>query len=276
MSLVFAVVAAILLGSSDFCAARVSRHAPSVSVTRLAVLASAVLAPLLLFIDPSSWSRRDVIIAALGGVFMMSSLAVLYRGYSVAPVGIVGPTASVLIALVPVVYDVTQGLRPGPVAWVGIFLGLCALGFTSYSPGGTGSVRVGAILGVTAGVGFGVAFILMSKTSDSAGLMPVLIQRISGFVFLAIIQRFDRQPMLVTTEPGRRWSIITGVFAVIAIASLQLAFQKGSAGPVSVAASQFASVAVLLAVIFNKERLRPLQWLGVMASAIGVALMSVG
>lgn len=276
MSLLFAVIAALFLGSSDFCAARASKHAPSVSVTRLAVLASAVLAPLLLFIDPSTWLRRDVIIAALGGVFMMSALAVLYRGYSVAPVGIVGPTASVLIALVPVIYDVAQGLRPGPVAWVGILFGLCALGFTSYSPGGTGSARLGAILGVTAGVGFGIAFILMSKTSGGAGLMPVLIQRISGFVFLAIVQRFDRQPMLVTAEPGRKWSIVTGVFAVIALASLQLAFQKGSAGPVSVAASQFASVAVLLAVIFNKERLRPLQWLGVAASAIGVALMSVG
>lgn len=276
MSLVFAVVAAILLGSSDFCAARASRHDGSFSVTRTAVLVSAVLAPLLLLIDSSTWLRRDIGIGALAGVFMVGSLALLYRGYSVAPVGIVGPTASVLIALVPLIYDVGQGLRPGPVAWVGIVFGLCALGLTSYAPGGTGSARVGALLGVMAGIGFGVAFILMSKTSDGAGLMPVLIQRIAGFVFLVIVQRSDRQPMLVRAEPGRKWSIFTGVFAVVALASLQLAFERGSAGPVSVAASQFASVAVVLAVMFNNERLRPLQWLGVATSALGVALMSVG
>ncbi len=276
MSLVFAVVAAILLGSSDFCAARASRHEGSFSVTRTAVLVSAVLAPLLLLIDSSTWLSRDVIIAAVAGVVMMGSLALLYRGYSVAPVGIVGPTASVLIALVPLIFDVGQGLRPGPVAWLGIVFGLCALGLTSYAPGGTGSPRIGALLGVIAGVGFGVAFILMSKTSDGAGLMPVLIQRVAGFVFLVVVQRFDRQPMLVRVDPGRKWSMLTGVFAVVALASLQLAFQRGSAGPVSVAASQFASVAVLLAVMFNNERLRPLQWLGVATSAIGVALMSVG
>jgi drug/metabolite transporter (DMT)-like permease len=180
VSLVFAVVAAILLGSSDFCAARASRHEGSFSVTRMAVLVSAVLAPLLLLVDSSTWMRRDITIAALAGVFMMGSLALLYRGYSVAPVGIVGPTASVLIALVPLIYDVGQGLRPGPVAWIGIVFGLCALGLTSYSPGGTGSPRMGALLGVVAGIGFGVAFILMSKTSDGAGLMPVLIQRTRG------------------------------------------------------------------------------------------------
>ncbi len=276
MSLFFAVVAALLLGSSDFCAARSSRHARSFSVTRTAVLTSAVLAPLLLLIDPSTWEWRDIALGAIAGLCMMSALATLYRGYSLAPVGIVGPTASVLIALVPLVYDITRGLRPGPVAWLGIVLGLCALGLTSYSPGGAGSVRVGVVLGVAAGIGFGVAFTLMSRASDGSGLMPVLIQRISGFALLVVVQRFDGQPLLVRTHPGRRWSILAGLFAVTALGSLQLAFQRGSAGPVSVAASQFASVAVLLSVMFNSERLRTFQWMGVGASAVGVALMSVG
>jgi drug/metabolite transporter (DMT)-like permease len=64
--------------------------------------------------------------------------------------------------------------------------------------------------------------------------------------------------------------------AGVAIASLKLGYIKGSAGPVSVAASQFAAVAVLLAVMFNKERLRPWQAIGVVASGVGVALMALG
>lgn len=278
MSLFLAVIAAFLLGSSDFCAARASRTAKSFSVTRTAVLTSAVLAPIALWIKPSSWALRDVIIAAVAGVLMLSALALLYRGYSVAPMGIVGPTASVLIAGVPLTLDVIlDGLRPGPWAWVGIALGLLALGLTSYSPGGSGSARAGFLFGIAAGFLFGFAFFALSKNSDEAGLMPVVVQRIAGILFLSALQPLvDHEPLLVKTKPGREWAVAAGAVACAAMITLQLAFQRGSAGPVSVAASQFASVAVLLSVAFNKERLKSYQWAGVAASAIGVALMSAG
>jgi drug/metabolite transporter (DMT)-like permease len=57
---------------------------------------------------------------------------------------------------------------------------------------------------------------------------------------------------------------------------LKLGYIKGAAGPVSVAASQFAAVAVVLSVIFNKERMRPWQAIGVAAGGVGVALMALG
>jgi drug/metabolite transporter (DMT)-like permease len=57
---------------------------------------------------------------------------------------------------------------------------------------------------------------------------------------------------------------------------LKLGYIKGAAGPVSVAASQFATVAVICSVLFNKERLRPWQAIGVAASGVGVALMALG
>ena len=73
---------------------------------------------------------------------------------------------------------------------------------------------------------------------------------------------------------AQRWW--RGGFAVFAIASLQLAFQKGASGPVSVAASQFATVAVVLSVMFNRERMRWWQATGVAATAVGVSLMAIG
>ena len=44
----------------------------------------------------------------------------------------------------------------------------------------------------------------------------------------------------------------------------------------SVAASQFATVAVVLSVLFNGERMRWWQGLGVGATAVGVALLALG
>jgi drug/metabolite transporter (DMT)-like permease len=275
LALVYAVAAAILLGSSDFFAARAARTVPSITVTRTVVGVSAALSPLVLLAVDSSVIGRDVLIGMASGLAMTSGLLLLYRGYAVARMGVVAPMSSVLLAAVPVLVDVSRGERPSTLGAVGMGVGLLALVLTSYQPGGTGSISLGAVLGVCSGVLFGVAFTLMGEVSEASGLTPVLVQRLTGFTMLALIAPFVRAPFMAGGV-GRRPAVIAGCFAMFAIASLQLAFQKGASGPVSVAASQFATVAVILSVIFNHERMRWWQGVGVAATAVGVSLMALG
>jgi drug/metabolite transporter (DMT)-like permease len=270
------VLAGILLGVSDFTASRASRTISSVSVSRTNLAVSGLLAPLLLFVKPVEWTLRDFVLSALSGVVLSGGLVLLYRGYTVARMGIVAPVASVLLAAVPVLYDLVKGHTPSKLAACGMVLGLLALVFTTYERGGMGSVRLGLVLGVGAGLLFGIAFTLTSQTSDAAGLSPVMIQRLSGLAFLVMLQRVDKAPLLALRAPARIWGIGSGVAGGIALGALKLGYIKGSAGPVSVAASQFAAAGVLLSVIFNKERLKPWQAVGVVASGVGVALMALG
>ena len=276
MGVFFGIAAGILLGVSDFMANRASRTISSASVSRTNLAVSGLIAPLLLFVKPVDWTLGDVVLATISGITLSGGLIMLYRGYTVARMGIVAPTASVLLAAVPVLYDLIQGNTPSKVAASGMVLGLLALVLTTYHRGGMGSVKIGVVLGVGAGLLFGVAFTLTSQTSDAAGLSPVLIQRISGLLFLIVLQRFDKAPILALKVPARRWAVGSGLAGGVALGSLKLGYIKGAAGPVSVAASQFAAVAVLLSVIFNKERLRTWQAIGVAASGVGVALMALG
>lgn len=276
MALAFAVVSAVLLGASDFFAARSARQTPSITVTRTAVATSTVLSPLLLLVVDWRWIGRDVVIALLSGLGMTTGLLLLYRGYAVARMGVVAPMSSVLLAAVPVVVDVTRGERPGAMAASGIAVGLIALVLTGLTPGGTGSVRLGAVLGVSSGVAFGIAFALMGEVQEASGLLPVVLQRIAGLTMLTVVGVLGTAPFFVADPRARRQALLAGGFAVVAIASLQLGFQKGSSGPVAVAASQFATVAVVLSVLFNRERMRWWQGLGVGATAVGVALMALG
>lgn len=276
MGVLLGIAAGILLGVSDFTANRASRTVSSASVSRTNLFVSGLIAPLLLFVKPVEWTLRDVVLATISGITLSGGLVMLYRGYTVARMGIVAPTASVLLAAVPVLFDLIKGNTPSKVAASGMILGLLALVMTTYQRGGMGSVKIGVILGVGAGLLFGIAFTLTSQTSDAAGLSPVLIQRVSGLLFLIVLQRFDRAPILALRVPARRWAIGSGLAGGVALGSLKLGYIKGSAGPVSVAASQFAAVAVLLSVIFNKERLRTWQAIGVVASGVGVALMALG
>jgi drug/metabolite transporter (DMT)-like permease len=275
LALTFAVAAAMLLGASDFFAARSARTTPSVTVTRTAVTTSVVLSPLLLLLVDWQWVGHDVIIGALSGIFMISGLMLLYEGYAVARMGIVAPLASVLLAVVPVMWDLVNGVRPGTTAAVGMVLGLVALVLTSYTPGGSGSVVMGAVLGVSSGVVFGVAFTLMGEVGKASGLLPVMVQRSAGFALLVVIALVRKEPFFAVGT-GRRYAVAAGLLGLVAIGSLQLAFQRGDTGPVSVASSQFATVAVILSVIFNKERMRWWQAVGVAATAVAVALIALG
>jgi drug/metabolite transporter (DMT)-like permease len=276
MGVLLGVVAGILLGVSDFTANRASRTISSVSVSRTNLAVSGLIAPLLLFVKPVEWTLRDVVLSAVSGITLSGGLVMLYRGYTIARMGIVAPTASVLLAAVPVLFDLIKGNSPSALAACGMGLGLVALVLTTYQRGGMGSVKIGAALGVGAGLLFGIAFTLTSETSDAAGLSPVLIQRLSGLLFLIALQPFDKAPILALRMPARPWAIASGLAGGVALASLKLGYIKGSAGPVSVAASQFAAVAVILSVIFNKERLRTWQAIGVAAGGVGVALMALG
>lgn len=275
LALTFAVTAALLLGASDFFAARSARTTPSVTVTRTAVATSVSLSPLLLLLVEWEWVAHDAVIGALSGLFMIGGLMLLYEGYAVARMGIVAPLASVLLAVVPVLWDILNGVRPGATAAVGMGLGLVALVLTSYTPGGSGSVTMGAVLGVTSGVAFGIAFTLMGEVTKASGLMPVVMQRLAGLAMLTTIALFRTDPFFARGV-GRRYAMGAGLLGLFAIGSLQLAFQRGDTGPVSVASSQFATVAVILSVVFNRERMRWWQALGVAATAVAVALIALG
>lgn len=275
MALTLAIAAALLLGSSDFFAARSARTTPSVTVTRTAVGVSAALSPLLLLVVDSRWIARDTLVGAIAGLAMITGLMLLYRGYAVARMGIVAPLSSVLLASVPVVWDLIHGVTPSGWASVGMLLGMVALVLTSYTPGGAGSARQGAVLGVSSGIAFGVAFTLMGEVSSESGLSPVIAQRLAGFALLVVIGVVRREAF-VASGIGRRRAVIAGVLGLLAIGALQMAFQRGETGPVSVASSQFATVAVMLSVTFNGERMRWWQGFGVATTAVAVALIAAG
>jgi drug/metabolite transporter (DMT)-like permease len=287
--LILAVAAAVLFGSSDFCAARSARNVSSVTVARTANLVSLLLAPAVLLLDPGTWTLRDSLIGSAAGFFMMLGLLQLYRGYSVARMGIVAPSSSVLTAAVPVAIDLVRGIRPDTLPSIGIAVGLTALALTGYQPGTRGSVRQGLLLGVGSGLAFGAAFTVMGEVAPEAGLTPIVTQRATGLALLAVLALFmtggraslvangrSRTPFLCPPGPTLKWAIAAGTLGIGALGSLQLALRDGDSGVVSVAASQFGTAAVILSVIFNGERMRWWQALGVAATAFGVALLSLG
>jgi drug/metabolite transporter (DMT)-like permease len=275
VGLLLGALSAILIGFSDLNAQRAGRYASSFTVVRTALLTAGVLTPLLYLFVPGKFIVRDIAIAAASGILMAIALALIYQGYKKAKIGIVAPTSSVLLAMLPVVSDVVRGVKLEVVVVIGLGIGIAALIPTSYSPGGSGSAKMSLFYGATSGVLFGTTYILLARVK-AIGLTAVVAQRWGAFVTLALILPFDKGPLTAWKTPARKNAIFCGVFAGAAMSSLQIGFQRASAGLVSVASSQFATVTVVLAVLFNKERLRWWQGIGVSMTAVAVLLMALG
>jgi drug/metabolite transporter (DMT)-like permease len=277
VALLYGVIAALLLGCSDFCASRAARTVSAVAVTRTNMAVSMLIGPFLLLLRPWQWSAPDVGRGALAGLVMASGLLLLYRGYEVARIGIVGPTSSVVLGVLPVLWDVARGRPPSTVVLLGMAIAVAALVPATWTPGGTGSIARGLRLGAVSGVLFSVAFVLMSSVSEPAGLLPLWVQRACGFTLLAVLQPFEKSPLVVVSGPAKRWAWGAGLGGMSALTALQLGYAlPGGGSIVSVSAAQFATVLVVLAWIFNRERLRSWQWVGVLASGVGVGIMAAG
>lgn len=276
MGILLGAIAAVLFGTSDVLAARGSRTDRPIAVTRTALLTALLFTPLFLALKPWHIGGADLAYSCLSGVFNGAALLGLYIGYTKAPMGVVAPLASVLTAMVPVFVDLLRGSGLSGLAAVGVVVGLLAVALSTYQPGGRGSIRNALLIGSAAGIGFGLAFAFLDLTSDRAGLAPVPLQRLAGLVLLTLVHPVVKARWVITSGPARKFAVGTGLLAGLAMGALQLGYRLGEAGPVSVAASQFAAVTVLLSAVVHHERLRWWQGFGLALASVGVGLMALG
>lgn len=280
MGILLGSLAAFMFGASDVMAARASRTDKPVAVTRTALLVALIFTPLFLLLKPFELRGTDVAYSLLSGVAIGVALLVLYIGYTKAPIGVVAPIAAVLTGAVPVLIDIGRGNGLTAVAGAGVAIGVLAVALCTYQPShlahGRQQMRTALLVGSAAGVCVGLAFALLALTHDDAGMAPVPIQRLSGLITLTLLHPLVRAPWLTVRNPGRVLAVGTGVAAGLAMGVLQLGYRYGDAGPVSVAASQFAAATVVISAIVNKERLRWWQVVGLGLASVGVGLMAAG
>jgi len=278
LTVALAIASALLVGGADFIGGFLSRTASPVRVAALAQAIGLLLAiPAALVVDVDRVTGADAAWSAASGVAVGVGLVVFYTAMTRGMISLVAPVAAVTGAVVPVVYALASGERPGATPVVGILLAVAAIALVSLAPD-TDPTERGAGLGALplafgAGLLFGLFYVCLARVHEDAGMWPVAISRVSSTVVVVALALVATGGVAVSRRFVPRIALI-GVLEVGAAVTLLLALQRGPISVASVLASLYPVTTTFLAALVLHERLRGLQLAGVGLALVAVALIS--
>jgi drug/metabolite transporter (DMT)-like permease len=221
-------------------------------------------------------STSDLAYGAIGGLTGLAGVAMLYRGLASGAMSLVAPITGVVAVVVPVVVGVGGGERPAALQYIGILLAVAAVALLS--TGGSKAARLDqrtVLLAVGAGIGFGLFYVALARTSSGADLWPLVSARVASVVALIIVSGLIRRaPGFGPASP--LVVVGAGVFDVSANALYLLAVHGGLLSIVAVLVSLYPVSTVLCSMIFLGERLRALQIAGVAVALTAVVCITAG
>ena len=282
MTALLALASAVLVGGADFVGGIASRTANGVRVAAFAQVAGLAFAlPVSIAYGAERLGASDVAWSVLSGMAVGGGFGLFYTAMGRGLISVVAPVAAVTGAVLPVVYALVRGERPGTTALAGLVIALVAVAIVSIAPAeqhAEAGVVDGIVIGLSIGSGlfFGMFYIAFSRISDDAGLWPVTLERVAAASVLVVLAvTLSHGPI----EGVRRllpYVLTVGALEVAATVPLLLALQRGPVAIASVLASLYPVTTVILAGFVLHERLSRLQYVGVVLALAAVALVSTG
>lgn len=269
MSNLLALSSSLVWGVSDYVGGSVTKRAPA----QVVVLWSQAIGFFVALAGASTLGGRLDLSSALwgaaAGVGGAVALVSFYQGLATGRMAVVAPIASLVGAGLPVVFGLATGERPGSLTLAGIAMAVPAIWLVS---GGETGGRGGVGLAVIAGIGFGVFFIFLAQTPVEVGLWPLLPARIASVATMIVAVLVGRTGVAVDRSLFLG-ILVAGAGDMTANMLFLTAAQTGLLSVVSVLASLYPAVTVLLARLFG-ERVSSGQWLGVVLAAVAIGLIA--
>jgi drug/metabolite transporter (DMT)-like permease len=279
MAIVLGLLAALSWGSGDFAGGLATRRAAETAVVLGTETTGLIL---LLVIAPfvgGSPTAADVGLGSLAGIIGVGGLALLYRGLAQGRASVVAPISAVGAAVLQVAWGLAGGEQPGGWALAGIVLALVAIGVVAGSAdepaaGGGLSRRTEIRCGLGAAVGFGLYLILISETSDGAGLWTAVAARAAPVAVLVVVLGLMRRPLVPRREVLGLVSL-AGATDAGANALLLVAVRTGLLSVVAPVANLYPAVTVVLSRAFGHERIGRLRLAGLVLAVASLVLISI-
>jgi drug/metabolite transporter (DMT)-like permease len=310
MGILLGLLTALSWGSSDFLARFTTRRIGSLRTTLYMQLVGLVLLTIFLpwiggwghLFDGSGWQPWAW--GALAGLLNGISTLSLYRSFEVGKLAVVAPLSASYPALT-VAMSVFTGEHLSAMRAAGIALILAGVivvvrgeveADSAIAPSGVAShsVQLGSVAapsratperkaasGIGAAMisaaGFGVLFWLLgNRVVPRVGFASTvwMIRLTSSALTALVIVAMKRPIALRRKDKVSLWLLGMGVLDTGAFVLNNLGMQVEQVSVVSVLASLYGAVTVLLSTMILREKMSSSQWLGVVAIFAGIALIS--
>ncbi|HWH25709.1 MAG TPA: DMT family transporter [Pseudolysinimonas sp.] len=284
ITVILGLSSALVYGAADFFGGIASTRIPAVKV-----VAGSGLIGLLVLIPASAltggtWSNEVLLWGVLSGMAGSMGILTLYMALAIGPMSILSPLTAVMSAIVPLSWGLINGERLSLIGYAALGIALVAVVLVGFVPE-KGAVRPrlrGVLLAVLSGTLIGTLLILLDAAPDDAGLLPLTVNRMTHAVILwtivgvmALASR-SRQP---SERPAWRRVIPLIVAAGLADSTANIlmvtGFRLGDLSVVAVLTALYPAGTIALAAIVLRERIAPVQWVGLVLALTAAALLAL-
>jgi drug/metabolite transporter (DMT)-like permease len=278
VAVILALTSAAVYGAADFLGGLASRKTSVFGVVALSqVVGLAALLALLPWLG-GPVDGTDLAWGVAAGVAGASGLVLFFRTLARGVMSVIAPVTAVTSAAVPVLVGLLGGNRIGLWAAAGIALALAAVVLVS-AEGGMSALRAARPASLApalaAGTAFGFFFVLLDRTSEEAGVTPLVAARMASVALVVVLALATRQSLRVTRR-ALPLVALSGVGDMTANALFLLATQQeGQLAITGVLASLYPVSTVMLAQVLLRERLAGAQVAGLGTAVAAIVLITL-
>lgn len=296
LTVIVGLGSAIIFGTADFLGGMSSKRLGAVLATAFAAVAGLVFLCVFAFVVPGVVSPEALLLGALSGVTGAIAIGLLYASLAIGPMSILSPLTAVVSAIVPLCVALAGGEGVGFVGWIGLVVGLVAIVLVGFVPE-KGAVRPslkGILMSVGSGIAIGAFLIIIDQAPDDSGLWPLVANRATnatimlalGAILAIVALSARRRALALGQEPFPRrsrevwrigvWTAVAcGVVDAIANAGLLWGVRIGDLSVMAVLTALYPLGTIILAAIVLKERIAPVQYVGLALAITAGALLAL-
>ncbi len=290
MAVLLGLLVATTYGAADFFGGLSAKRERVPVVVVFSQLCGLPVVAILVLTTAGELTARTLALGAAAGAVGGIGLSCLYRGLASGRMSVVAPITAVGAAIVPLLWGLLHGDRPGRQALGGVALAIVAIWLISRSadvpPSGSEGAEAAGELGsddgdapflllaVVAGISFGMVFVLLAETSDNSGFWPLVAGRSTSILLLAGTALVSGRRLRLPAIRSMTTMAPAGVLDMTANAIYLVASRRGLLAVVAVLSALYPASTVLLARTVLRERLTRVQLGGLMLAGVGIALIA--
>lgn len=300
LTVLVGVTAALVYGSADFLGGIASRRISPIRVTAIGAASGLVILFAAEAVIGGRWSWEALLYGGISGITGAIAITLLYACLAIGPMSILSPLTALVSAFVPLMAGVIRGERLTTLGYAAIAIALVAVvlvGFVKEEGAIRPSLKA-LLMAIGSGAMIGAFLILIDLTPDDAGLVPLIANRaVNGIIMFAVVgvlalwmRRRARVavggPAAEIGEPrvgmlstgwraGLRIAILAGIIDATANALLLVGLRLGELTVISVLTALYPAGTIILAAIVLRERIAPVQAIGLVLALIAAGMLAV-